>query len=470
MHKTKRILLASACILSLSACESFKDYVLPNAPQGVSEVVLDKSDKDIFAAANPVGQWWSELKDDTLSALIGGSLERNKDVQIAMSTLKQARALRAETQFDRWPTVRSSGSYSRTLNSRETVNSTGQDRTTNLYDAGLDASWELDIFGRVSARVASAKAAEAVAEANLRDVHVLIAAEMASTYIELRGAQHRLNIAKRNANNQKQTYDLSVNLANAGRNTQLDVVRAETQLELTRSTIPALEAAVNANMNRLSVLTGQVPDALKDSLSQAKPIPSTPHSVNVGNVSDLLRRRPDIQRAEKAFEASIADYNVSVADQFPVVQIMGNLGFLASNFGSFGASALTGSIAPQVSWAALDMGRVRQQINQKDALSQTALFEYEKTVLEALEDLQTSMHNFVKEEERRARLQKAARLSKEAAELARERYRAGLDAFIDVLNAEATLLQAEDSLAQSEINSALALIAIYKALGGGWEL
>ncbi|MGH1403453.1 MAG: efflux transporter outer membrane subunit [Alphaproteobacteria bacterium] len=468
MRNISYLLLTSVCVLSLSGCASPREYNTPSSPDGVDGTTLTKEyHGEAFQTKDPIISWWQELNDEQLNTLISKAAHHNKDIEITVANLKEARAFRKETQFDYIPTVRSSANSTYTRASEETSGAL-DDRTSELYNARLDASWELDLFGRVSAGVDAAKAREQAAVADMHDMRIIIFAEVASTYIQLRGLQYRLDIAQRNAGNQNETYDLSVRLANGGRNSQLDVVRAQTQLELTRSTIPSLEASIRSNINRLSVLTGQVPDALQEQLSETHALPTVPQVVNVGEVKDLLRRRPDIQRAERNLEASIADYNISVADQFPSVSLIGNLGFAATNLSDFGSSALVSNIGPSISWAAFDFGRVKARIRQNDARAQAALSSYEKTILEALEDLQTSMTNFVKEEERRARLQKAARLSKEAATLARKRYEAGVDAFIDVLSAEATLLEAEDTLAQSEISAALQLIAIYKALGGGW--
>jgi multidrug efflux system outer membrane protein len=212
-----------------------------------------------------------------------------------------------------------------------------------------------------------------------------------------------------------------------------------------------------------------LPDALSSPFNKVIPLPSIPNSVNMGNVADLLKRRPDIAIAENNLKAAIADYNVSIADQFPQVHLMGTLGFAATSLSSFGASAVVASIGPNVSWSAFDMGRVKARINQNDARAQAAIARYDKTVLEALEELQTSVSNFSMQEQRRGSLQSATRSAKEAANLALSLYQAGIYTFIDALSAEATLFEAEDTLAQSEITTALELIAVYKALGGGWE-
>ena len=468
MYKMNSLLLTSACALLLSSCASFKDFEGAPSIDGLGKTKTEALGNQRFKAAETVANWWKTLQDEQLNALIDKSQENNKDVTVALANLLEARGIAREAGFDRYPTVTASGSAARTRTSGELGN--GASRTSNNYDAGFDASWELDLYGQVSEGIKASEARAQAAQANLRDVYVTISSEVARTYIQLRGAQYRLDIAQRNTTNQKETFELTQKLTNGGRGTQLDVSRAHTQLELTRSTIPTLDAEVTANIHRLSVLTGQVPNALRSELAGVKPLPSIPANVNVGDISSLLRRRPDIAVAENNLKAAVADYNVSVADQFPQVNIIGALGFAATSISSFGATAVAGSLGASVSWSAFDMERVKARINQSDARAQAAVASYEKTVLIALEELHTSVSNFSKEEERRARLQSSTRSAKEAADIARIRYRAGVDTFIDVLSAEATLLQAEDTLAQSEISTALDLIAVYKALGGGWEV
>ena len=461
-------LLISVCVLLLSSCASFKDFDDAPSINGLQETKPETLGNRRFKAAETVTNWWKTLQDEQLNRLIDQSQENNKDVSIAIANLLEARGIARETRYDLYPTVRASGSATRSRSSGEL--GSGASRVNNNFDAGFDASWELNLYGQVSEGIRASETRAQAAQANLRDVYVIIASEVARTYIGLRGAQYRLNIAHRNTANQKETFELTQILTNGGRGTQLDILRAQTQLELTQSTIPTLEAEVTSNIHRLSVLTGQMPDALRSELTDVKPLPNIPETVNIGNVSDLMRRRPDIAVTENNLKAAIADYNVSIADQFPKVDIIGALGFAATSISSFGTSAIAGSIVAIVNWAAFDMGRVKARISQDDARAQAAVASYEKTVLIALEELQTSVSNFSKEEERRGHLQNSARSAKEAAELARIVYKAGMGNFIDVLSAQATLLQAEDTLAQSEINTALDLIAVYKALGGGWEI
>ncbi|PCJ96630.1 MAG: transporter [Zetaproteobacteria bacterium] len=463
----KSLLLTSVCVLSLTACVSSRDYTGAPTISGAADTKIEALGNQRFQDVEIISKWWESLQDQQLNKLIDMSLDNNKDIGVARLNLEEARSIARETGFDRYPTVTANGAYKRSRSSGEL--GLGESQVTNNFNAGFDANWELDLFGRVSERVKGSQARKDIAEASLRHVYVTISSEVARTYVELRGAQHRLNIATRNTKNQADTYRLTKKLVEGGRGTNLDVARAKTQLELTRSTIPTLDAEVTGTINRLSVLSGQVPDALRSDLVKMMPLPSIPEVVNVGNVSDLLRRRPDIIAAEYALVATVADYNVAVSDQFPVVNIVGVLGFAATTFSSFGASAVAASVGPSVNWSAFDMGRVYARIDQSDARAHAAVATYEKTVLYALEELQTSVSNFSKEEERRGYLQRAARSGREAATLARKRYEAGVDTFIEVLDAEATLLQAEDTLAQSEISTALDLIAIYKALGGGWQ-
>lgn len=458
-------------IFLLSGCGGKRDYIQPDYPSGLESTNLRWANETKFTQLEPITEWWEQLNDPQLTQLINYSFEENLDIRIALANLAEARSLTREVDYDRYPTVTANALYLRERLSDEGVSGEVADNTVSNYEAGFDAFWELDLFGRVSERIAAQQALEDAVLADLHNLYVSIAAEVARTYIELRGAQYRLDIAQRNAANQRKTFELTETLSEGGRSTQLDVSRASTQLDLTLATIPPLEAQVYSTISRLSVLTGQIPDYLRAELTGVMPLPSIPPTVYVGNAESLLKRRPDIRSTERELAASVSQYNVAVTNLFPVVSIVGALGFLATDISSFGSSSsFTGNIGPTISWAAFDLGRVKAQIAQADARSLAALARYEKTVLEALEEVQTSLVNFTRQEQRRERLRKAARSSAESAFLARERFDAGVDDFLDVLDAERTQLEAEDALAVSEITAALDLIVIYKALGGGWQI
>ncbi len=464
----KKLVLCTLVSLSISGCAQFRDYQSPSADASVEATQLTAADYQFATAQKPIADWWTAFHDPQLTQLVEEALSHNLDVRIALANLQAARALSRAVGSDRYPTVEANGGYSRNLYSEEAQNSTT--RAADIYEAGFDANWELDIFGRVSYGIQSQLAEEEAIAADLQQMYVSVAAEVARQYFILRGAQYRLDIAQRNAENQNETYELTEKILNAGGTSALDVSRARTQLSLTRSTIPPLRAQIESTINSLSVLTGQVPDALRSDLAQTKALPSLPLSVAVGDAQQLLNRRPDIRSAERSLAASVADYNLTVADLFPKVSILGSLGFISTNLSSFGTSALAGSIGPSISWQVFDRDRLKAYVDRADAQTDAALARYEKTVLSALEEIQSAMSNFSNEEQRRAELQQAAASAKQSASMARNRFDSGYDNFLDVLDAERTLLEAEDTLASSETNSGLNLVAIYKALGGGWQL
>lgn len=467
----KTVIAISLISLSMTGCASFRDYIQPETAPSVKATSLSNDEMYRFASQQqPVAAWWHEFDDKQLVGLVEQSLKTNLDVRIAYANLLEARSISRALDSDRYPSIDATGSYSRNLYSKERTPNQTIVRASDAYQAGFDASWELDVFGRVSARINAQQALEQAVDANLQQIYVTVSAEVARTYFELRGAQYRLDIAERNANNQGETFNLTENMFEAGSASGLDISRAQTQLRLTRSSIPPLKAQVTAAINALSVLTGQVPDALRSQLSVSKPLPSLPITVAVGNAEDLLKRRPDIRYAERQLAATVAQYNLSVSNLFPSVNIIGSLGFISTNLSTFGTSALAGAIGPSISWQVFDRDRLYAQIDQADARSQAALAQYEKTVLGALQETQTAISNFSYEEERRVELQQAAASAQQSVTMAKERFDRGYDNFLDVLVAERTLLEAEDSLANSEISSSLNLIAIYKSLGGGWQV
>ncbi|WP_422081850.1 efflux transporter outer membrane subunit [Ulvibacterium sp.] len=417
-----------------------------------------------------VTEWWSEFNDPVLDTLIQKAQRHNLDINAAIANFYASRAVLKGTKLDRLPTVTANGDVTRTRLG-ENIFVPGANPTFTTYNGSFDAFWETDVFGRVSNRIKGAYANQQSALADMQGVYVSIFAEVARSYMEFRGAQYQLDIAQRNLNGQQATYDLTVRLRDAGTSNSLDVSRALAQLENTRATIPPLKARIAALKNSLSVLIGEVPGNLDETVVNKKPLPSLPLSVSLGNVTDLLRRRPDVRQAEAQLQQQIARYNLSVVELYPNIRFGGSIGFSAVDFSNFGSNeSFTWSIIPNISWAAFNLGRVKQQINQNDALTLAALQYYEKTILEALEEISTVMTNYTHELERRETLRKSSIASAEAAGIAKRRFNAGLDSFIDYLSADNTLLLAENRLATSEIASATSLIAIYKALGGGWEI
>lgn len=471
MKQQQLIKLFSLALLPLiiSACSGFKSVensrVLANVPAAPAAFELQQG----MDQQQPVAAWWSQLNDEQLNQLITDSLQQNHSVRIAQASLAESRALLRNSKLDRYPTVEAGVSGTRQKQSVDVVGDVDS-RISETYQAGFDASWELDIFGRVRNGVKLSKAQLAAREADLQAAQVSIAAEVASAYISLRGNQYLLDVALRNVLNQQETLQLTQRFLEVGRGDQLDVARAESQLELTRSSIPTLHAQVNVALNRIGVLTGKPTAELKTALTQVKSLPEIPASFAVGNPADLLKRRPDVRRAEQALAGAVAEYNIRVADMYPSVTFSGGLGYLSTDWTRLGNSGTdTFSFSPRIQWAAFNLGRVDAQIDAADARTQARIAEFEQQVLVALEETDNALQNFSREEERRIDLQRALNASNQAAFFARKRFEVGSSDFLTVLDAERSQLNVSAQLAQSDMQVLLNLVAVYKSLGGGWE-
>jgi multidrug efflux system outer membrane protein len=449
---------------SLTACAVGPNYQRPHTEVAPA---FANAEPTLYSSQEAQGQFWRQFSDETLDSLVADALAANHDLRIAVGHLAEARALRHESLYDLAPTVTASGGHEKQKVPRV---ESGFPYTSSYYDTSFDAFWELDLFGRVRREVEASSADLQGAEANLRDAQVSVIAEVARTYFELRGQQARLEVARRNVVNQQESFRLTKAQLDAGRATELDTSRAQTQLSTTLSTIDPLEAQVSGSIHRLGVLTGREPNALEGLLSTARELPPLPRSIAVGDPEALLRRRPDIRIAERQLAASTARIGVAVGDLFPKVTFVGSFGFDAANLSGLGSSASrTYSIGPGISWAAFNLGRVRAQIAAQRAQTYTALAQYEQTVLRALEETENALvtHGHTRNELTHAA--DAAQASATAARLARTRYEEGAVDFLEVLDAERTELEAEDHLAQSRTDAVTSLVAVYKALGGSWE-
>ncbi len=440
-------------------------------PQTSVDPTFTQANAGGYAVGEPVGPFWTVFADARLAKLIDEALTANHDVRIAAARLREARALRRESKFDRWPTTAVSGGYTRAKVSEGQAPGLDEDaRTTGLYDVGFDAGWELDLFGRVRRAVDARTAAAEAAAFDARAVQVSVSAEIARSYFELRSFQRQLDVARQNAENQRQTLDITQVRLDAGRGTALDTERARAQLSSTLATIPSLEAAIAASAHRIAVLTGRQPAALVADLTQAADVPTLPATVDVGSPETLLRRRPDIQSAERILAAQTALVGVAVADLFPKVTFSARLGVNgetpADAFGSGGAAYAFG---PSITWPAFNLGRVRARIRASEARADETLARYEQTVLLAIEEVETSLVAFERARARREQLIEAAQASERAADLARVRFEGGLSDFLQVLDAERTRLAAQDLVARSLAETSTSLVAVYKALGGGWS-
>lgn len=460
--------LSIAIFAVLTGCAVGPDYRQPDVAS-VDEFVGVEGAQ--FRNDEVERDFWKRFNDSQLDALIEEALVANHDVRIAMARLREARALRGEARLDFAPTITESASQvDARASERQSPPASGLPRDQDYYETSFDAFWELDFFGRTRRNVEAASAQVQAAEANVYDAQVSVTAEVARNYFELRGAQARLQVAQRNAANQRESLRLTQTRLEAGRGTQLDVSRAQAQLSATLSSIPELEAEANRATLRLSVLVGREPQALAPQLAREQALPELPRTQSIGTPEALLRRRPDIIAAERQLASATARIGIAVADLFPRISFVGSWGFDAVSSADLGdASSETYVFGPSIRWAAFDLGRVRQQIKQREAAADVALARYEQTVLQALEETDASLTNYSKALVKQQHLEQSAESSLEAASLARVRFENGATDFLTVLDAERNALQAEDALAQSETQTATALLAMYKALGGGFR-
>ena len=465
MRKT-HLSLTLLVVAAVSGCAVGPNYVKPDTPVASQFAGAEPA---VYSNQQAQVEFWKQFDDPTLDQLVGDALSANYDLRIAVGRLVQARALRNESRFDFAPTVTASGGYTK-QRTPAVEDPFGGAYTTKLYNAGFDATWELDFFGGVRRNVQARNAQLEGEVANLHDAQVSVIAEVARNYFELRGEQTQLAVAQANVKNQEQVLQLTQAQRSAGSGTDLDVARAQSQLSTTLSTIGPTEASISRSIHRLGVLTGREPDALTGLLSAPHDLPPLPHVVPVGSPADMLRRRADIRAAERNLAASTDLVGVAVSNLFPKVTFNGNFGFGAATPAGLGASGSSSyTIGPGISWAAFDLGRVHEQIAGAKAGAVIALDQYHGTVLNALEETEDALVTHARDRDQLEHAQDAASASATAARLAKIRYEGGLVDFLSVLDAERTELQAEDALAQDRTEAATSLIAVYKALGGGWE-
>jgi multidrug efflux system outer membrane protein len=409
-------------------------------------------------------RWWKQFEDPVLDSLVDRTLTSNNSIRIARARLAESRAVFDERKLDRRPTVPVAASYQ--YNKQEIPGFGDQRRTINTFSAGFDAFWEADLFGRVSHGVAAARAENQAFEADLHDVQVSVVAELARNYFELRGAQWRLAVAERSLTNQRETLRLTQLRRDAGVGEEQDVASAAARVAAIESTIPSLDFDVSRAEYRLAVLTGSRPGELNADLAP-RTYPAIAKALPIGNPGELLQRRPDVRSAERRLAAATERQGVAVASLFPQVSVSGFLGFLAGR-GSlfFTGDSRAWSVSPGLSWSAFDLGRARARVHGSNAATEETLAFYEETVLRALEETENALANYHAQQARLIKLNDQARESKRAADIARLRYREGVVDFLSLLDAERTQLQAEDAVAESEKDVYLAVIALYKALGG----
>jgi NodT family efflux transporter outer membrane factor (OMF) lipoprotein len=459
----------------LAGCAVGPDYHAPHAdlPSGYSYAAPTR-----VAGTNAppeLATWWIVFNDEQLNALISEAASSNLDIRVAQSRVREAKALRGITRSGLYPQIGANADYSRSRLSENTLagrqlTASGQSLENDFFAAGLDMTWEIDVFGGTRRAV---EAAQAEVEASIesgRGVLVSVLAEVGLSYLDLRGAQKELAVTRENLRLQERTLALTRVRFRSGLASDLDVARAEAQAGNTRAQIPPLEEAEQRAIHRLGVLLGRQPTDLQSQLATAAPIPSLPPRVPVGLPSDLLRQRPDIRRAEREVAAATARTGAATADLFPKFYLTGAAGLQSVEAGDFmsGGSRFW-SLGPSIRWPIFTAGRIRQNIKVQNARQEQAALGYALTVLTSLEEVENGLVAFGKEQEHFKALAESETANRRAVQLADERYRSGLVDFLDVLETQRSLLVVQDELARSERTLGQNLVVLYKALGGGWS-
>ncbi|MCI0434422.1 MAG: TolC family protein [Gemmatimonadetes bacterium] len=422
------------------------------------------------AATSQTSAFWRMVEDTLLERLIDRAIEANRDLRAVEARVREARATRGEARLDLLPVVTASGGYSRQrLAAAAFPGASGTLPDQDVWDAGLQLSWEVDVFGRLRRNLAGRNALLASAEEDVRDVQALLAAEVAGAYFDLRGAQERLAVAERNAGNQRNTLVLTQDRLELGRGNALDTERARAQLSSTLATVPAIEAGIAALRHRIGVLLGQPPASLIPELESDYCRPALPAGLRVANLDAIVRDRPDVRSAERQFAASRAFVGSAKADYLPRLSIGGVAGYTADAFSGLGNSGTPRyAIGPVLSWPLFDLGRVKTRVEAARAVESEASARLEQSVLLALEEAETAMTSYERSRERLTHLEEAAAASERATALARARFEGGVTDFLEVLDAERRQLEAQDRLAAGRAEASARLVGVYRALRGRW--
>jgi NodT family efflux transporter outer membrane factor (OMF) lipoprotein len=412
-------------------------------------------------------EFWKELGDTTLDRLLDELARQNLDVRAAGARVRGARAARFASALDLAPTVTASAGYTRQRISSASFPGFGRFPDQDIWDAGFDASWELDLFGRLRRTLQAQGALVTATREDLRDVQVSLSAELARAYFDLRGAQEQLGVAERNAENQRRTLEVTRQRLDAGRGTAFDTERALAQLNFTLATIPPLQTRVADAQYQIGVLIGRPPATVANELQAAVALPQFPKEVAVSSPDSIVRHRPDVSAAERQLAAERAFVGAAKADYLPRLTVGGSAGYSSDALSGLGDNGtFRYAVGPVLSWPFLNLGRIKAGVDAAQARRAEAEAQYNQTVLRALQEVESALSGYRTTRARVERVQDAASSSERAAELARLRFSGGVADFLQVLDAERTQLDAENQLAQSRTDAATAYAALYKALGG----
>ena len=459
-----KVITMTGALALLTGCAVGPDYQAPTTP----EPNAFSEGRTMVAGGTDQQRFWQGFDDPLLARLIDDALAANLSLEGAVARYERAAALLYGAERDQWPSVTASASAAEQYlaNIEQSPPGVGPERVQR-YQAGVAASWELDLFGRLRRATEAQRAELEAAGADLGAVQVAIAGQLASSYFELRGLQEQYQVALQSVALQQQSLDIVEARVEAGRGTEFDQVRARAQLERTRAEVPTLQAGIRGAMHRISVLTGQPPMALVETLSPLGALPETLPTIPVDSPGEVLRRRPDIAAAERRLAASTARIGVATADLFPRFTLSGLIGSVAGDTSDlFTGPAETRRVALGIDWTFLDHDRVKSRIEAAGADSRAALASYQQTVLEALEEAETRLVRYQRAQQREERLEQAMNNAEHAVELARARYEEGVIGYFEVLTAEQEFTATRDAAVRSRTAVTLAMVDVYRSLVG----
>jgi NodT family efflux transporter outer membrane factor (OMF) lipoprotein len=453
-----------------AACTMGPDYKQPEVD--VPDVWKAKAAEEVEVeegGSSSIQTWWENLDDPTLTDLLRRAQEANLDLEIAVARIREARAVHRIEKGAWYPQVDGQADAGAQQFSEQAFGEFGGD-TIESYTLGVGASWELDVFGRIRRSVESARAAFEGSVEDYRDVLVVLLAEVARNYVDVMALQERIELKEGNVRAQQDSLQLTQDRFNAGLTSALDVAQAESNLANTEAQIPPLRFQLTVALNRIAVLLGENPGSVHDELLGRWDIPTVPDEIVTLIPADVVRQRPDIRGAERALASQTARIGVATANLYPRFSLTGFLGLDARNLGDLASGdALTWNVGLPIVAPLFQGGRLRGQIQVEEARTDQLLSDYELTVLEALEEVENALVAYAQERLRRERLARAVRASERSVELVRTQYLAGLTNFQNVLDSQRSLTDQQDQLAESEGLVIKSLIALYRALGGGWQ-
>ncbi|MFT7617415.1 MAG: multidrug efflux system outer membrane protein [Planctomycetota bacterium] len=454
-------------IIALSGCVVGPDYVPPepDMPNSWSEA----GDPSLAPKLEDLGDWWQKFNDPILDSIVARAQENNQDLALAIARVMEARARYGIARSERLPNLVGSGGYSRARMS-ETI--LGRDLDNDdIFSVGFDSSWEIDVFGRISRSIEAARADIEVSEEDYNDVMVSLNAEVAISYVQLRSFQARLSLARANVTTQNESLKIAQTRFDTELAPELDVFQARTNLASTESQIPDFESGIVFSINRLAVLLGVFPQALRSELLPQGPIPTAPLEVSTGAPADLVRRRPDIRRAERQLARQTALIGVATADLYPRFTLSGFFDLQSDHLADWvKGKSIAWSLGPAFQWNLFQGGAIRANINVAEEQAQQSLHIYQNTLLLAVEEVENAVAAFSNEKKRYAALGRATYASGKTVELSTELYRRGLSDYQNVLDANRSKLLNDLDKAASEGEAIIALIRLYRALGGGWSM